>query len=617
MSYRPMRNEVLPYGQRMPIEGGELERRLKARQPLIFVETTDYELLDALLEKIRRNKKTGLGNIYEFVPGVGSVSFSSKLLAFSDGEDSAKRQADSKSLYHFFFEHEEYSDGDLLIVRGGTRFFETTPESVDWIRMIVGNDLNDCGLVEKELGEVSSGRFLFVLIVGAMIHIPTALIPYSTRIVLPKPNLKDIERIFWEELSAIEKRLDMKTPFRLGVSEHEASDERQRKELRQAVVRQMSERLKGFNESEIRMLIRYAFQSDNFARSKEYILDAKKEMVARTGFLRLADVSDVAVNAARAKNGMENQDAVPFGGLDELRAYLEHVAKLASLPDSKLKPLDGYGTKGILLVGMPGCGKSLAAKAAGTILNRPIIQLDVGKLLGKYVGESEANMRMALEIADRAAPCVLWIDELEKAFSGLDSSDGTALRLFGAFLTWLQEKKTQVYVIATANNVEKIPDEFKRKGRFDEIFSILLPSREERSQIFRHHLARLLKVEVPDSALQALCDRMAKRADYVLEDGVDDKNSTEDNEARGFSGADITAIVYSAYGEVVLDSDAVTLTGLEKALAAKIDEMKRNRTTQRKIMAARRVVAEDGKTMDGYRWAYRKLTSGGYRPASK
>ena len=142
---------------------------------------------------------------------------------------------------------------------------------------------------------------------------------------------------------------------------------------------------------------------------------------------------------------------------------------------------------------MPGCGKSLAAKASARLFNVPLLRLDIGRLLGKYVGESEHNMRVALKTAESISPCILWIDEIEKAFAGINQDGGASditKRLFGQFLTWLQEKENTVFVVATANDVTVFPPEFFRKGRFDEIFFIDFPNEEEREKIFKIHLEK-------------------------------------------------------------------------------------------------------------------------------
>jgi SpoVK/Ycf46/Vps4 family AAA+-type ATPase len=150
--------------------------------------------------------------------------------------------------------------------------------------------------------------------------------------------------------------------------------------------------------------------------------------------------------------------------------------------------------KGILLIGIPGCGKSLTAKAIGTLWQMPLLRLDVGKIMGSLVGSSEENMRKAIKTAEAVAPAILWLDELEKGFSGTRSSGqtdgGTTSRVFGSFISWLQEKTSPVFVVATANDVSQLPPELLRKGRFDEIFFVDLPNPDEREKIFRIHLKK-------------------------------------------------------------------------------------------------------------------------------
>ena len=150
--------------------------------------------------------------------------------------------------------------------------------------------------------------------------------------------------------------------------------------------------------------------------------------------------------------------------------------------------------KGLLLVGIQGCGKSLTAKAVASQWKLPLLRFDIGKVFSGLVGSSEENIRKAIKLAESIAPCILWIDEIEKGFSGSSSSNfsdaGTAARVFGTFLTWMQEKEKSVFVIATANDITLLPPELLRKGRFDEIFFVDLPGPYERQEIFRIHLKK-------------------------------------------------------------------------------------------------------------------------------
>ncbi len=203
----------------------------------------------------------------------------------------------------------------------------------------------------------------------------------------------------------------------------------------------------------------------------------------------------------------EKQQIIRKSGLLEFYASDERLASVGGLTTLKewlRKRVRAFGDearafglpepKGILLVGVQGCGKSLVAKSVANSWQLPLLRLDVGRLFASLVGSSEQNLRTAIRTAESIAPVVLWVDEIEKGFSGVGSSDvsdaGTAARVFGSFITWLQEKQAPVFVIATANNVSLLPPEMVRKGRFDEIFFVDLPTPAERSDIWRIHLAK-------------------------------------------------------------------------------------------------------------------------------
>ncbi len=179
------------------------------------------------------------------------------------------------------------------------------------------------------------------------------------------------------------------------------------------------------------------------------------------------------------------------GGLSILKEWLRKRVRAFS---EEARAFGLPEPKGILLVGVQGCGKSLVAKSVANSWRLPLLRLDVGRLFSSLVGSSEENLRTAIRVAESIAPVVLWVDEIEKGFSGVGSSNvsdaGTAARVFGSFITWLQEKKAPVFVIATANIVSQLPPELVRKGRFDEIFFVDLPSAAERTEIWRIHLVK-------------------------------------------------------------------------------------------------------------------------------
>lgn len=206
------------------------------------------------------------------------------------------------------------------------------------------------------------------------------------------------------------------------------------------------------------------------------ILSEKKHIIRKSGILEYYEAED-------------NLDSI--GGLEVLKSWL---MKRRGAFSSEAREFGLPMPKGILLLGVPGCGKSLTAKAVGAAWSMPLLRLDVGKIFGGLVGASEENIRKALKTAEAVAPAILWLDEMEKGFSGTGSSNmsdgGTTSRVFGTFVTWMQEKTSPVFVIATANDVRALPPELLRKGRFDEIFFVDLPTMEERSEILKIHLQK-------------------------------------------------------------------------------------------------------------------------------
>jgi hypothetical protein len=234
-----------------------------------------------------------------------------------------------------------------------------------------------------------------------------------------------------------------------------------------------------------------------------------------------------------------------IGGLDALKRWL-----------SQRRPAFGaaardYGLpvpKGLLIVGIPGTGKSLTAKATASVLQLPLLRLDMGRVFGGIVGRSEANLRSVIRTAEAIAPCVLWIDEIEKGFggsTGSGSSDGgTSSRVFGSFLSWMQEKEKPVFVVATANDVSQLPPEFLRKGRFDEMFFVDLPDAKERAAIWEIVIARHGR----DPKSQNLAD-LAK--------------ATE-----GFTGAEIEGAYREALHEAFAEGREPTAADIRAAIAA-------------------------------------------------
>ncbi len=250
------------------------------------------------------------------------------------------------------------------------------------------------------------------------------------------------------------------------------------------------------------------------------ILEEKRQTVRKAGLLEFIETGPRLAD---------------IGGLENLKRWLgrREGAWLADAADYGLP-----APRGVLITGVPGCGKSLTAKAVAAAWGIPLLRLDIGRVFAGLVGSSEHNMRSAIRTAEAVAPCVLWIDEIEKGFASTGANDsGTSSRVFGSFLTWMQEKHRPVFVIATANEIESLPPELLRKGRFDEVFFVDLPTRAERGAIWAVHLARWL--------------RHPRVGGELTVDGKAQAELTSLSE--GYSGAEIEhaliAAVYDAFAE--------------------------------------------------------------------
>jgi AAA+ superfamily predicted ATPase len=232
------------------------------------------------------------------------------------------------------------------------------------------------------------------------------------------------------------------------------------------------------------------------------------------------------------------------GGLENLKTWLTRRAGAFS---ESAKTYGLPAPKGLLIVGIPGTGKSLTAKATAGAFGLPLLRLDMGRVFGGIVGQSEANLRAVIQTAEAIAPCVLWIDEIEKGFSGSQSSGstdgGTSSRVFGSFLSWMQEKEKAVFVVATANDVSKLPPEFLRKGRFDEMFFVDLPDAQERAQIWEIVIARHGRKpgDYDSTELAKTCDQ--------------------------FTGAEIEAVFIDALHEAFAEGREPAATDIDRAMA--------------------------------------------------
>ena len=329
-----------------------------------------------------------------------------------------------------------------------------------------------------------------LVMIGTKVELPAALEPFAVRVALRLPDANALLKLVKEEAAA-----------------YTTQNGGRRVEVDADAVRQIVRNLQGLSLTDARRIARHLIHRDGalgpgdlpeLARLKFELLNKSGHLHYEYDTARFADVG----GARRLKRWVEQRRA-PF---------------VQDPPPPGLEP-----PKGVLLLGVQGCGKSLLAKAVAGGFGVPLVRLDFGTLYDKYHGETEKNLRAALASTEQLAPCVLWIDEIEKGLAaGNGENDGLSRRVLGYLLTWMAERKSRVFLVATANQVHELPAELLRKGRFDEIFFVDLPDPATRVEIFALHLDRrsLAKDDIDLSALAAAAD--------------------------GFSGAEIEQVIVSA-----------------------------------------------------------------------
>ena len=355
-----------------------------------------------------------------------------------------------------------------------------------------------------------------MIFVSPIQKIPSELEKEITIVDLPLPERDEISEVLEDALAFIQKNPKLSASL----------DEEGKNSVIDASL--------GLTLSEAKRIFSKAMLTNNSfdMRDVDLILFEKKQLIRKSGSLEYFDASETIADV---------------GGMENLKEWL------LARRDSYTNKARDYGLplpKGLLLLGVQGCGKSLTAKAVASLWSQPLLRLDMGKIFSSYIGSSEENMRRAIATAESLAPVILWIDEIEKGFSGIKSSgqgdSGVTSRLFGTFLTWMQEKTKPVFVIATANSIADLPPELLRKGRFDDIFFIDLPRKNERADIFDIHI------------------RKRKRETANFEIG--DLSEASD----GYSGAEIEmAIVESMYTGFEANREFTT-EDIKKALDAAV-----------------------------------------------
>ena len=309
----------------------------------------------------------------------------------------------------------------------------------------------------RDLAAKMRGRSQTLIIVSPGLTLPQDLEKDVTVVEFPLPTAAEISETLECVIQTVQNNKNVETEMA--------------PQLRERVVKSAQ----GLTQDEIESVFaRSLVEKRRF--DLDAILEEKKQIIRKSGLLEYyapdSGIGDV-------------------GGLDLLKEWLDKRTKTFT---DEARSFGIPAPKGILLLGVQGCGKSLVAKAVASHWNLPLLKLDVGRIFGSLVGQSEENIRKAIATAESVAPCVLWADELEKGFAGAGSQgvsdSGTTARVFATFLTWMSEKTKPVFMIATANDISALPPEMLRKGRFDEIFFVDLPNDKEREQVFAIHLTK-------------------------------------------------------------------------------------------------------------------------------
>lgn len=353
-------------------------------------------------------------------------------------------------------------------------------------------DRDEVKLMFRKIAEATNNN-THAIILSSIYRLPAELEKYITVLQIPLPKRNELGEVL--DIVAKQSKVELKTNLR----------------------NRLIDAALGMTSMEADLAYCLASVKDGFDDKSPFTVSSEKEQI-----IRKSGILDYFP---------KNESLKDVGGMENLKEWLK---KRQLAYDKEARDWGLKEPKGLLLLGVPGCGKSLIAKSIASSWNMPLLRLDVGKVFQGIVGSSEDNIRKAIATAEAVAPCVLWIDEIEKGLSGVQSSGatdgGVTSRIFSTILTWMQEKTAPVFVVATANNINQLPPELLRKGRFDEIFFVDLPSQKEKENIFSIHLQKN-RQNVSSFALDILAQK-----------------------AEGFNGAEIEECVKEAMFTAYVES---------------------------------------------------------------
>lgn len=464
----------------------EIDQLIRARYTLLYVVTWEEERARALLAQVAERQQKALIE-WSITDGLRRISNPLDILS-----DASKRQRDVLKILNEILQ----ADTTAIYV---LKDFHTYLEAPEIIRQM------------RDLGHMLRNTRKTIVILSPTLKIPIELEKSLTIVDLPLPGYEELSQLLAETIGGSSARR-----FHVDLKPHE----------RDAIVKAAQ----GLTLVEAENAFAKAIVRNNTLDADDIavIMAEKRQIIRKSGLLEYYDVSE---------------DLRSVGGMDLLKDWLHKRVRAFS------KEARQYGLpqpRGILLLGVQGCGKSLVAKSIASSWRLPLLRMDMSRVFQGIIGSSENNMRQVFGIAGSLAPIVLWVDEIEKALSGVEGSavtdGGTTARVIGQFLTWMQEKTEPVFVVATANNIRGLPPELLRKGRLDEIFFVDLPRARERAEIFQIHLAKVGR----------------DPANFDLRELVRAANS--------FSGAEIEQAIISALHDSFFDSRELETRDILNAL---------------------------------------------------
>src|SRR5580693_3866459 len=415
----------------------ELETLIRARYPILYIISSEEMRVQNVIVEIARKRQK---KVFEWSCSTGIVPAGNSI------QSQKNRNAATKDPLAALDQVIEQVEPALYIFKDFHPFLTRNNFAV--VRKL------------KEIALHLKNSFKTIVLVSSILEIPIELEKEITLLNHPLPSREDLSELLEKIIEDVRQFKQVKIEL----------DDAGRERLLQAAL--------GLTLGEAENVFAKIIVKDERLSGDDVneVFAEKQQIIRKSGLLEYYSTGESFANV---------------GGLTILKDWL-HKRAAAFTPEARVFGLPA--PKGILMLGVQGCGKSLCAKSVSNQWQLPLLRFDMGRMFGSLVGSSEENVRRAIAVAESVAPAILWVDEIDKAFAGSQGSGatdgGTTARVFGTFLTWLSEKTAPVFVVATANDISQLPPELLRKGRLDEIFFVDLPGEEERQEIFRIHLKR-------------------------------------------------------------------------------------------------------------------------------